>query len=72
MILENTEIRSIKLDELKSLSIKQKYSNKIIDNSIEKVSQIPQTELRKSKNKHETLILPFVSTYFFNFFNFLF
>ena len=63
MIVENEKSRTNKLKELKQTLRRQKYPEKIIENGIAKALKFSQNDLRKNKERKESNILPFISTY---------
>ena len=62
-IVENSKIKTIKLEELKQILRRQNYPKKIIDTGIEKACKIPIEILRSNKKKTTDKIIPFISTY---------
>ena len=63
MIVENKNVRYIKLKELKTILKTQKYSKMVVEKETEKALAIPQKQLRSEKLKKKDDILPFISTY---------
>ena len=63
MIVENKNVRYLKLKELRAILITQKYPETVVENGIEKTLAIPQEHTRKEKLKKKHDILPFISTY---------
>ena len=62
-IVENNELKQKRLKELKEILESQKYPNDLIDVGIFKALNIPQTELRTTKEKKKEKSLAFISTY---------
>ena len=63
-IVECTEQKKKHLDELRTILKNQKYPEKIIDLGIQKANNIPQSELRISKDKNKDVkTLAFISTH---------
>ena len=63
MIVENKNVRYMKLKELRTILKTQKYPKMVVEKGIEKALAIPQEQLRSEKLKKEDTILPFISTY---------
>ena len=63
MIVENKNVRYMKLKELKTMLKTQKYPKMAAEMGIEKALAIPQEQLRSEKLKKKDNILPFISTY---------
>ena len=63
MIVENNNVRYMKLKELKTIFKAQKYPNMVVEKGIEKALAIPQEQLRNEKLKKKDYILPFISIY---------
>ena len=63
MIVENKNVRYMKLKELKTILKTQKYPKMVVEKGIEKALAIPQKQLRSEKLKKKDDILPFISTY---------
>ena len=62
MIVENKNVRYLKLKELRAILKTQKYPETVVENGIEKTLAIPQEHPRKEKLKKKYDILPFIST----------
>ena len=63
MIVENKNVRYMKLKELRTTLKTQKYPKMLVEKWIEKALAIPQEQLRSEKRKKKDDILPFISTY---------
>ena len=63
MIVENKNVRCMKLKELRTILKTQKYPKMIVEKGIEKALAIPHEQLRSEKLKKKDDILPFISTY---------
>ena len=63
MIVENKNVRYMKLKELKTILKIQKYAKMVVEKGIEKALAIPPEQLRSKKLKKKDDILPFISTY---------
>ena len=63
MIVENKNVRYMKLKELKTILKTQKYPKMVVEKGIEKALAIPQEQLRSEKLKKKNDILPFISIY---------
>ena len=63
MIVENKNVRYLKLKELRAILKTQKYPETVVENGIEKTLAIPQGHTRKEKLKKKYDTLPFISTY---------
>ena len=63
MIVENKNIRYMKLKELRTILKTQKYPKMVVEEGIEKAVAIPQEQLGSEKMKKKDNILPFISTY---------
>ena len=63
MIVENKNVRYMKLKELKTILKTQKYPKMVVEKGIGKALAIPQKQLRSEKLKKKDHILPFISTY---------
>ena len=63
MIVENKNVRYMKLKELKTIFKTQKYPKMVVEKGIEKALAIPQEQLKSEKLKNKDNILPFISTY---------
>ena len=63
MIVENKNVRYMKLKELRTILKTQKYPKMVLEKGIEKSLAIPQEQLRSEKLKKKDDILPFISTY---------
>ena len=66
MIVENKNVRYIKLKELQTISKNQKYPKMVVKKGIEKALAIPQEQLRSKKLKNKNNILPFISLFYPN------
>ena len=62
MIIENKNVRYMKLKELKTILKTQKYPKMVVKKGIERALAIPQKQLRSTKVKKKDDILPFIST----------
>ena len=62
MIVENKNVRFMKLKELRTISKTQKYSKKVVEKGIEKAVSIPREQLRSENLKNNESILPFKYT----------
>ena len=62
-IVENKNVRYMKLKELKTILKTQKYPKMVVEKGIEKALVIPQKQLRSEKLKKKDDILPFISTF---------
>ena len=62
MIVENKNVRYMKLKELRTILNTQKYPKMVVEKGIEKVSQFPRSNL-EVKNWKRKNSLPFISTY---------
>ena len=63
-IVENVSAKEKHVRELKQIMLQQNYPLSVIDHGITKVKQIPQAELRRSKDRDDNeKILPFVTTF---------
>ena len=58
MIVENKNVRYMKLKELKTILKTQKYPKIVVEKGIEKALAIPQEQLRSEKRKKIDDILP--------------
>ena len=63
IIVENKNVRYVKLKELRTILKTQKYPKMVLEKGIEKSLAIPQEQLRSEKLKKKDDILPFISTY---------
>ena len=63
MIVENKNVRYMKLKELRTILKTQKYPKMVVEKGIEKALAIPQEQLRSEKLKKKDDILPFISAY---------
>ena len=63
MIVENKNVRYLKLKELRAILKTQKYPKTVVEKGIEKALAIPQEHLTKEKRKKKNDTLPFISTY---------
>ena len=63
MIVENKNVRYMKLKELRTISNTSKYPEMVVENGIEKAVAISQEQLRSEKLKKKDDILQFISTY---------
>ena len=63
MIVENKNVRYMKLKELRTILKTKKYPKMVLEEVIEKAVAIPQEQLRSGKIKKKDHILPFISTY---------
>ena len=63
MIVENKNVRYMKIKELKTILKTQKYPKMVVKKGIEKALAIPQKQRRSEKLKKKDDILPFISTY---------
>ena len=63
IIVENKNVRYMKLKELRTILKTQKYPKMVVEKGIEKALTIPQEQLRSEKLKRKDKILPFISTY---------
>ena len=66
MIVENKNVRYIKLKELQTILKNQKYTKMVVKKGIEKALAIPQEQLRSEKLKNKNNILPFISLFYPN------
>ena len=62
MIVENKNVRYMKLKELRTILKTQKYPKMVVEKGIEKARAIPQAQLRSEKLKKKDDILPSIST----------
>lgn len=62
-IIDDTERRDIRLEEMKRFLLSRGYPSKLIEDSIRKACAIPQHILRQPKPKTTTDTLPFVTTH---------
>ena len=62
-IVEKEDIKKQRLQELVTTLQSQKYPKPVIENAISRASQIPQNELRQSKQQNADNTIAFVSTY---------
>ena len=63
MIVENKNVRYMKVKELRTILKTQKYPKMFVEKGIEKALAIPQEQLRSEKLKKKDDISPFISTY---------
>ena len=63
MIVENKNVRYMKLKELRTILKSQKYPKMFVTERIEKALAISQEQLTSEKLKSRVSILPFISTY---------
>ena len=63
IIVENKNVRYMKLKELRTILKTQKYPKMVVEKGIEKSLAIPQEQLRSEKLKKKDDILPVISTY---------
>ena len=63
MIVENENVRHMKLKELRTIFKTQKYPKMVAEKGIKKALAIPQEQLTSQKLKSSYNTLPFISTY---------
>ena len=63
IIVENKNVRYLKLKELRATLKTQKYPETVVEKGIEKTLAISQEHPRKEKLKKKDDTLPFISTY---------
>ena len=63
MIVDNKNVRYMKLKELRTILRTQKYPKTVVEKGIEKALAIPQEQFRSEKIKKKDDILPFISIY---------
>ena len=63
MIVEYTNIRYMKIKELRTILKIQKYQKLVVQKGIEKALAIPRQQLMSEKLKSKVDILPFISTF---------
>ena len=63
MIVENRNVRYMKLKELRTILKTKKYSKMVVKKGVEKALTIPQEQLRSEKLKKKDDILPLISIY---------
>ena len=61
-MVENKNVRYMKLKELRTILKTQKYPKMVVEKGTEKALTIPQEQLRSEKIKKKDDILPFIST----------
>ena len=62
-IVENPDIKSLRLEKLKTLLISQKYLKEIVTQGMKKASIVLSEVLRFEKAKENKQVIPFISTY---------
>ena len=62
MIAKKDSLKEIKLKELETLLLEQRYPERVIIAGINKALKIPKNELRNVKEKEKKKVLPFIST----------
>ena len=63
MIVENKNVKYMKLEKLRTILKTQKYPKMVVEKGIEKTLAIAQEQLRSEKLKKKDDIFPFISTY---------